>query len=79
MVSALIDYIKSIEINGLPNTINIDDMVERYLTRLIYEKLYPKEPTARDIELNIRLKTLEWITDKHLSLSLIHISQGIVR
>lgn len=70
MVSALTDYMKSIEINSLPNTANIDDMVERYLTRLIYEKLYPKEPTARDIELNIRLKTLEWINDEHLSIKI---------
>ncbi|CAD8124941.1 unnamed protein product [Paramecium sonneborni] len=70
VVSALTDYMKSIEINSLPNTANIDDMVERYLTRLIYEKLYPKEPTARDIELNIRLKTLEWINDEHLSIKI---------
>lgn len=70
VVTALTDYMKSIEINGLPNTTLIDDMVERYLTRLIYEKLFPKEPTARDIELNIRLKTLEWITDEHLSIKI---------
>ncbi|CAD8207921.1 unnamed protein product [Paramecium octaurelia] len=70
VVTALTDYMKSIEINGLPSNALIDDIVERYLTRLIYEKLYPKEPTARDIELNIRFKTLEWITDEHLSIKI---------
>lgn len=52
------------------DTTLIDDMTERYLTRMIYEKLYPKEPTARDIELNMKFKTLEWITDDHLSIKL---------
>lgn len=54
----------------------IADSTEKYLTRLIYEKysfnsffrVYPKEPTARDIELNMRIKTLEWITDDHLEI-----------
>jgi len=41
----------------------IADSTEKYLTRLIYEKysfsslvrVFPKEPTARDIELNMRI------------------------
>lgn len=54
----------------------IADSTEKYLTRLIYEKysfnslvrVFPKEPTARDIELNMRIKTLEWINDDHLEI-----------
>lgn len=52
----------------LKNTNSIELATERYLTRMIYEKLYPKQPTARDIELNMRLKTLEWVTEDYLSI-----------
>lgn len=52
----------------LKNTNSIELATERYLTRMIYEKLYPKQPTARDIELNMRLKTLEWVTEEYLSI-----------
>lgn len=38
------------------------------MTKLIYERVFPKEPTARDIELNMRIKTLEWITYDHLEI-----------
>ena len=30
--------------------------------------MYPKDPSARDIELNMRIKTLEWITDDNLEI-----------
>lgn len=46
----------------------MDLVTEKYFTRLVYEKLFPKQPTARDIELNMRLKTLEWVNEDILSI-----------
>lgn len=71
MLNALSAYMRQ-ELVGideeLKNTNSIELATERYLTRMIYEKLYPKQPTARDIELNMRLKTLEWVTEDYLSI-----------
>ncbi|KAM3132315.1 hypothetical protein pb186bvf_015645 [Paramecium bursaria] len=68
LLNALQEYIKdSPQYKNIYNK-DLQDDIERQLTSLIFNKMYPKDPSARDIELNMRIKTLEWITDDNLEI-----------
>lgn len=44
-------------------------MLEKYISKRIYDKIYPKERTYKDAGLYFRIKSLDWITYDHLDIS----------
>lgn len=47
----------------------IQDNLESYITKQIYDRIFPKKSTFKDMSLYIRIKTLEWINYDHLEIS----------
>ncbi|KRX03212.1 Rho GTPase activation protein [Pseudocohnilembus persalinus] len=70
-ISALMDLIKEdeqFEQMQSKDLIWLQDNLEQYITKQIYDKLFPKKSTVKDLSLCIRLQTLDWISYDHLEI-----------
>ncbi|CAK58383.1 unnamed protein product (macronuclear) [Paramecium tetraurelia] len=48
--------------------IQMMDMLEKYVSKRVYDKVYPKERTYKDAGLYFRIKSLEWVNYDHLEI-----------
>lgn len=48
------------------------EALQKYITKKIYEKIYPNQKTYKDAALYIHLKTLEWVGYENLDIKLHH-------
>ncbi len=46
----------------------LEESLEQKLSKKIYDKLYPKDPSYEDVAFYLRLKTLDFITYSHLKI-----------
>ena len=44
------------------------EALEKYVSRKIYERIYPKERTYKDAALYFRIKCLNWLDYEHLDI-----------
>ncbi|CAD8056666.1 unnamed protein product [Paramecium sonneborni] len=66
-IQALANYLK--EKNEMKiDEVQMMDMLEKYVSKRVYDKVYPKERTYKDAGLYFRIKSLEWISYDHLEI-----------
>ena len=46
----------------------VKNTTESFITKFLYERIFPTTPTYKDIALYFRMKVLDWITDDHLGI-----------
>jgi len=44
------------------------EMLEKYVSKRIYDKVYPKERTYKDAGLYFRIKSIDWISYDNLEI-----------
>ncbi|KAM3135380.1 hypothetical protein pb186bvf_012538 [Paramecium bursaria] len=67
-IKTMAEYLKSKDQFNLDDN-QIIEMLEKYISKRIYDKIYPKERTYKDAGLYFRIKSLDWITYDHLDIS----------
>lgn len=71
---AYFEFIRALaEYLGKKDNVNLDsnsimEMLEKYVSKRIYDKVYPKERTYKDAGLYFRIKSIDWISYDNLEI-----------